>query len=127
MYIQLATVRSSIRPFNFKTWRPIRYTFSLANQQIDSIKWKLRNTDVAKDRVYRIHEDCALLTDALLGIFQRDDKGLHASHIFGLRPCPSLHYVALGVFDSCEANARAKTPREGALPSPALNFGVPEN
>jgi hypothetical protein len=39
MYIQLATVRSSIRPFNFNTWSPIRYTFSLANQQIDSINF----------------------------------------------------------------------------------------
>jgi hypothetical protein len=59
-----------------------------------------------RPREYRIHEVCALLTDALLCILRRDFKGLHASHLFGLRPCPSLHHVALGVFDSCETHGR---------------------
>jgi hypothetical protein len=60
------------------------------------------HSKLAEDREYRIHEVCALLTDALLFIVGHDDKGLHASHLLGLRPCPSLHHVALGVFDSCE-------------------------
>jgi hypothetical protein len=70
---------------------------------------------LAEDREYRIHEVCALLTDALLCILRRDDKGLYASHIFGLRPCPSLHHVALRVFDSCETQGRSRHERDSFL------------
>jgi hypothetical protein len=68
-----------------------------------------------RPREYRIHEVCALLTDALLCILRRDVKGLHASHLFGLRPCPSLHHVALGVFGSCETQRRRRHERDSVL------------
>jgi hypothetical protein len=68
-----------------------------------------------RPREYRIHEVCALLTDALLCILRRDFEGVHASHLFGLRPCPSLHHVALGVFDSSETQGRRRHERDSVL------------
>jgi hypothetical protein len=73
-----------------------------------------------RPREYRIHEVCALLTDALLCNLRRDFKGLHASHLFGLCPCPSLHHVALGVFDSCETHGRRRHERDSVLCSVEL-------
>jgi hypothetical protein len=73
------------------------------------------HSKLAEDRGYRIHEVCALLTDALLCNLRRDDKGLHARHVFGLRPCPSRHHVAQGVFDSCETQGRRRHERDSVL------------
>jgi hypothetical protein len=70
---------------------------------------------LSEDPEYRIHGVCALLTDAVLCILRRDDKGLHASPLFGLRPSPSLHHVGLGVFDSCETQGRRRHERDSVL------------
>jgi hypothetical protein len=70
---------------------------------------------LAEGREYHTHEVCALLTDALLYILRRDLKGLQASPLFGLRPCPSLHHVALGVFDSRETQGRRLHERDSVL------------
>jgi hypothetical protein len=87
--------------------RPIRHgRYTLDDSPIQTCR---------RPREYRIHEVCALLTDALLCILRRDFKGLHASHLFGPRPCPSLHHVALGVFDRCETQRRRRHERDSVL------------
>jgi hypothetical protein len=74
---------------------------------------------LAEDREYRIHEVCALLTDALLCIFRRDDKAFRlaiTSAFVHALPFTMLRWESL-----IAAKRRGEGATRGTASSPALN------
>jgi hypothetical protein len=80
---------------------------------------------LAEYREYRIHEVCALLTDALLRILRRDlnvfMQAISSAFVH------ALPFTMLRRESSIAAKRRVEGATKRTASSPALNFRVPEN